>query len=125
MHCIYKWLETHDDCPLDRVKWSEKISNVENQPPSVQQQQQQQLQQQQPVPNDRVLGIAGNIRQQFGNNAGLGAAGDQQQMQQQQQQQQFIVGPPQNMQFSVNSNQIGGGAGAQGFGNFGNGQQQM
>ena len=33
MHCIYKWLETHEDCPLDRVKWSEKISNVvENQP---------------------------------------------------------------------------------------------
>jgi hypothetical protein len=28
MHCIYKWLETHDDCPLDRVKWAEKISNV-------------------------------------------------------------------------------------------------
>lgn len=33
MHCIYKWLETHDDCPLDRVKWAEKIlASTEVQP---------------------------------------------------------------------------------------------
>lgn len=32
MHCIYKWLETHDECPLDRVKWAEKILENQVQP---------------------------------------------------------------------------------------------
>jgi anaphase-promoting complex subunit 11 len=25
LHCIYKWLETNDKCPLDRELWSVRI----------------------------------------------------------------------------------------------------
>ena len=27
LHCIYKWLESKDECPLCRVKWTEKVSS--------------------------------------------------------------------------------------------------
>ena len=30
LHCIYKWLETNDKCPLDRELWTEKTISVLN-----------------------------------------------------------------------------------------------
>ncbi len=28
MHCVYKWLNTNEICPLCRTKWAEKVQQV-------------------------------------------------------------------------------------------------
>lgn len=30
LHCLYKWLETNEKCPLDRFQWKEKMGSVVN-----------------------------------------------------------------------------------------------